>query len=201
MAGAFDGVVCALIRPTTELRKGLIMFELTLDNGASGTELVSFDDVNQIHDWDDLSNLFDGKMYLDIDAEDLVDYETYGTTSPDEAIIKPVIKARWAFADGDTAWRMYIQSEMNDLEISGIQGLLEGGVASGYTELMFSNYCYEVISTHIREIEDAIDDIAKDSGSDFWDMFEDGFDLQKLTWYVFEGAVRRIIEGDLGIIL
>ena len=177
------------------------MFELTLDNGASGTELVSFDDVNQIHDWDDLSNLFDGKMYLDIDAEDLVDYETYGTTSPDEAIIKPVIKARWAFADGDTAWRMYIQSEMNDLEISGVQGLLEGGVASGYTELMFSNYCYEVISTHIREIEDAIDDIAKDTGSDFWDMFEDRFDLQKLTWYVFEGAVRRIIEGDLGIIL
>ena len=201
MAGAFDGVVCALIRPTTELRKGLIMFELTLDNGASGTELVSFDDVNQIHDWDDLSNLFDGKMYLDIDAEDLVDYETYGTTSPDEAIIKPVIKARWAFADGDTAWRMYIQSEMNDLEISGVQGLLEGGVASGYTELMFSNYCYEVISTHIREIEDAIDDIAKDTGSDFWDMFEDGFDFQKLTWYVFEGAVRRIIEGDLGFIL
>ena len=177
------------------------MFELTLDNDESSAEKVSFDDVNQIHDWEDLSDLFNGAKYLNIDTEEIVDYETYGTTPRDEATIKPIKAAKWAFA-GDSSWKSYVQAEMNDLGIEGVQGLLEGGIESGYTELMWTDKCYAVLAEHIREIEGVISDIvAGGMGFDFWGIFNDGFDLQKLTWCAFEESVRNIIECDVGLCL
>ena len=178
------------------------MFELRLDGGSTDPdELVNFDDMNQIHDFDDLSNLFGGQMYLDVDAQEIVDYETYGTTPSDEATIKPIKSARWAFASDSEGWRGYIQQEMNDLEISGIQGLLEGGIGSGYTDLMWTNKCYEVMAAHLRDIESVISEIAEEIGFDFWAIFADGVDFQKLTWCAFEESVRRIIEREVEIIL
>ena len=73
-------------------------------------------------------------------------------------------------------------------------GVLEGGILSGYTELIWNNKCREVFTTYMAEIEEILDDA--DNNFALTSIIEEnGFDIPSFVQMAFEQAVRRQVES------
>lgn len=98
-----------------------------------------------------------------------------------------VIKAEWSFAE--TEFERYVQRWMNENSIATVFGLLEGGIYSGYTELVHDYHAMEVLTKYRSDIEAHISDMCNDMGLDFWAMFED---RETTTWKRFDFSFPKL---------
>ena len=181
------------------------MFELTVENHHDGSEdLYEFDDSDAIKSFDDLHALFGGVMLYDVDADKLIHEDDFKNDDrTDEELVFRVIKARWDFAkNSEGRFHDYVQDWLNDAEISTIEGVLEGGILSGYTELVWNDTCREVFTRYMVYIETIIDDLAKEFGAgEYYKVFEDnGFSVPLIVQIAFEETLRsQIVEAGIEV--
>ena len=177
------------------------MIKITVDNTQDGShDLYEINESAGLKSTDDLQHLFGGEMLFDVDDEGLIHESDYceGRFPEDEVVFR-VIKAQWAFGDTSGGFLEYVQQEMNDLEVSGVLGVLEGGILSGYTELIWNNKCREVFTTYMAEIEEILDDA--DNNFALTSIIEEnGFDIPSFVQMAFEQAVRHQVES-FGVIV
>ena len=181
------------------------MFELTVENHHDGSEdLYEFDDSDAIKSFDNLRALFGGVMLYDVEAGRLIHEDDFKNDDrTDEELIFRVIKARWDFTkNSESRFHDYVQDWLNDAEISTIEGVLEDGILSGYTDLIWNNTCREVFTRYMVDIETIMDDLAKEFGAgEYYKVFEDnGFSVPLIVQIAFEETLRsKVTEAGIEV--
>ena len=102
----------------------------------------------------DLEKFFSGKMAYDPETGDYCEK----SERPDDDDYCPIVKAEWAFAkNSDNDFYEYVEAWMNESEISEIVGILEGGIMSGYTQLVWTQTAREVLAKYLDGIKRIIE--------------------------------------------
>ena len=89
----------------------------------------------------------------------------------------------------------YIETWMNKKGAYGIIEVLEHGVEqSAQTNLVYTEYARDILGKYTNNIEEIIEDVANNFGSDFYDsLFRERLDLTKLVIIAFEDTLRKFM--------
>lgn len=183
------------------------MLTLKLVNG----ETVEIDkhEENAISNRETLAAVFEGQAVIggfftdeeaDINDIDITDTREASLNDyTDNPEYKAITDARWTFAETD--FERYVQKLMNKHGISTVIGILDHGIYSGYTELIYNTTSLKVLRKHWQEIEIKLDDLQDGIGiNGFWGgIFKDGVSLPKLAVCAVEETIRDVVVHQLGL--
>lgn len=183
------------------------MLTLKLVNGE--TVEIEKDEESAIRNRDILEAVFEGQAVIggfftdeepninDIAVTDAREASLNDYTDNPE--YKAITGARWTFAEND--FERYVQKLMNKHGISTVIGILENGIYSGYTELIYNATSMKVLCKHWQEIEAKLDELQDGIGIDgFWSgIFKGGVSLPKLAVCAVEETIRDVVVHQLGL--
>ena len=129
-------------------------------------------------------------------------------TDPNQPFSKPFVRiksAEWDFAGGyenplgyrGEGFKGYVQNEMNENskeELGWCYDVIHNGCASGCVGgLVYTSDCLKVLAQHAYEIQNMVQEIAGEYGSDENIKLEE-FSFDKLVWMCFEEVVRDALR-------
>ena len=104
-----------------------------------------------------------------------------------------IMGAEWKFNDGN--FESYVCNLMNEQGIDGVFGILEGGIYSGYTDLIWNTKAIDLFVEHIREIEISISELVLEIGAEILIDNSGNFNLARLAVMVVENMMRNKVQG------
>ena len=157
---------------------------------------LEFDDLS-ISEWEDLEDLFEGRKMIDLNSYEIEDFAQEVIEDPDEKYIK-VKGAQWNLTNGgrENGFDLYVQSWMNESEVSDLRDLMEGGIDSGCTDLIWTETCHEVLIKYIGDIETKVEEYADEFGGIAElvnGIFPNGFHFEVFVKLAFEETVRNAL--------
>lgn len=183
------------------------MLILKLVNGKSVE--IEPNEENGIRNRETLEAVFEGQAVIggfftdeepDINDIDITDTREAALNDyTDNPEYKGIIGAKWTFGEND--FERYVCKLMNKHGVSAVIGILEHGIYSGYTELIWHSTSMKVLKKYWTDIEAKLDDLQDGIGiKGFWGgIFKEGVSLPKLAVCAVEKTIRDVVVHQLGL--